>query len=383
MADFGLAKALSDDGGPQITATGVGMGTPAYMAPEQWRNAKRVDARADIFALGCVLYELSTGARAFDGDSVYEILTAVTSGRFAPPETLAPDLPSRVVAAIRGAMATDPDARIPDCATLLDVLDGRAPWAAGASGATMSASTVGATFGASTPSIPSAPPRSSPTVPPPPAPSSPTLPPTGPGGVGPPPRGPSWSTVAIVAVVMAGLTALAALFAIGAVGLGAATWTAAATRPGAPLPPAPVPIPGAVPAAPPPAAPSAPTTGAPGGANVVASSTPVKIDEPAKPVTPPAAPVATRPRRDGAADTGTAPIGPPPNARVVVTGDALSVRLTDGRQVVPLDQVPPGTWIVLATFPYGYEAPAGQIVVYPGEQVTVVCDAHYGACLRL
>ena len=61
--DFGLAR-MSDGGGDQtMTKAGELMGTPAYMAPEQWEG-KPADARSDIYAFGCVLYELMTGKRA-------------------------------------------------------------------------------------------------------------------------------------------------------------------------------------------------------------------------------------------------------------------------------------------------------------------------------
>ena len=66
VCDFGLAKALSD-GSIGSTRTGVTMGTPVYMAPEQVRDAKNVNLRADIFSLGTILYELLTGVRPFQG----------------------------------------------------------------------------------------------------------------------------------------------------------------------------------------------------------------------------------------------------------------------------------------------------------------------------
>ena len=79
VLDFGLAKAMSDDEaapGPGTTRTGVVMGTPAYMSPEQAKGSK-VDKRADIWALGCVLFEMLAGRRAFAGDTAAETLAAV------------------------------------------------------------------------------------------------------------------------------------------------------------------------------------------------------------------------------------------------------------------------------------------------------------------
>src|SRR6202011_3109236 len=86
VLDFGLAKGFADDGGlhrshgPTLTARGtqegIILGTAAYMSPEQARG-KSVDKRTDIWAFGCVLYEMLTGKRAFDGDDVAEVLARI------------------------------------------------------------------------------------------------------------------------------------------------------------------------------------------------------------------------------------------------------------------------------------------------------------------
>ena len=74
VADFGLAKAADED--VSMTQSGTGMGTPLYMAPEQARNAKTVDLRADIYALGCSLYHFLTGELPFKGDTALELVMA-------------------------------------------------------------------------------------------------------------------------------------------------------------------------------------------------------------------------------------------------------------------------------------------------------------------
>ena len=112
VADFGLAKAL-DSRGP--TATGSAMGTPAYMAPEQFKDASSVDERADVFSLGAVLYELVTGRRAFEGDTLQEVMWKTVNGDFAP----LPELPPAWTAAIEGALHPDPEQRIPTVDALL------------------------------------------------------------------------------------------------------------------------------------------------------------------------------------------------------------------------------------------------------------------------
>ncbi len=123
VTDFGIARALGADG-PHRTRTGIGMGTPAYMAPEQGGDAASVDARADLFSLGVMLYELVTGQRPFTGPTPVDICLAARSGRFIDPTELRPDLPPRLAAAIRGCLVPDRDARIPSCPALLAVLDG-------------------------------------------------------------------------------------------------------------------------------------------------------------------------------------------------------------------------------------------------------------------
>ena len=76
ILDFGLARSRGAD--KELTRNGAIMGTPAYMAPEQARG-EPVDFRADLFGLGCVLYQMVSGKRPFDGDSAFAIMTAVTT----------------------------------------------------------------------------------------------------------------------------------------------------------------------------------------------------------------------------------------------------------------------------------------------------------------
>jgi serine/threonine protein kinase len=128
IADFGLAKVVSDESGASratATRSGTTMGTPSYMAPEQIRNAGKVDQRADIFSVGAILYEMVCGRKAFEaGEDLLELFTAVAAGRFTPPRELRPDLPDRMERAILGALAPDREARIRDVATLAAVWNG-------------------------------------------------------------------------------------------------------------------------------------------------------------------------------------------------------------------------------------------------------------------
>jgi serine/threonine-protein kinase len=125
IADFGLVKVLSSgDGGPK-TQDGTFMGTPEYMAPEQVVDAGAVDQRADMFSLGCILYEMVCGQLAFDGKNHFEILSLITRLEYTPPQELNPDLPDNVVAAINRLLAPL-DQRMSDCAALMDLLYGSA-----------------------------------------------------------------------------------------------------------------------------------------------------------------------------------------------------------------------------------------------------------------
>jgi len=129
VADFGLVKLLAgdDDGFQSKTRSGSTMGTPAYMAPEQIRDSKNVDARADVWSLGAILFELVTGRRAFDGEDVLDLFMKVAGGERQTITDVCDDLPERWVKAIEGSLVVDREARIATVAEL------RAQWLEGAS----------------------------------------------------------------------------------------------------------------------------------------------------------------------------------------------------------------------------------------------------------
>jgi len=133
ITDFGLVKALAaiDRG---ATATGLMMGTPGYMPPEQYRDAKRVDARGDVFALGVILYELVCGARPFGGRDPITLHHEAAAAAFQPPRSRAPALSPARAAAIVGALSPRPEVRPADARALLALWrrpPTRAPAAAG------------------------------------------------------------------------------------------------------------------------------------------------------------------------------------------------------------------------------------------------------------
>ncbi len=108
ILDFGIAKLL--DRTALRTATGITLGTPQYMAPEQIR-ARPCDARTDIYAAGVMLFELITGQRPFTGDTDFEVMEQHLRAARPSAQALAAAVPGHIEAAIRTAMAIDPDVR--------------------------------------------------------------------------------------------------------------------------------------------------------------------------------------------------------------------------------------------------------------------------------
>ena len=123
ILDFGLAKAFEEEISPadisqsptlteEMTRAGVILGTAAYMSPEQAKG-KPVDKRTDLFAFGCVLYELLTGKRAFEGETVTETLAKVLEGE--PDwDALPEDTPARVIELLTDCLEKDSAERLPD-----------------------------------------------------------------------------------------------------------------------------------------------------------------------------------------------------------------------------------------------------------------------------
>jgi serine/threonine-protein kinase len=122
LADFGLAKAL-DEEDVSMTQSGTGLGTPLYMAPEQARNAKHVDRRSDIYALGVTLYYFLTGQLPFSGESTLEVIMAKEKGFFKSPRKWNPQVPERLELIIDKAMSKDLNLRYADCESLIRDLE--------------------------------------------------------------------------------------------------------------------------------------------------------------------------------------------------------------------------------------------------------------------
>lgn len=122
VTDFGLVKALDGEDGRAATQAGVAMGTPNYMSPEQIRDSATVDKRTDVFALGCILYELIAGRQCFAGETQYDIYRLVIDGDYTPLAELVPGVPHRVTRAIELCLKTERDERLDDCDMLFDML---------------------------------------------------------------------------------------------------------------------------------------------------------------------------------------------------------------------------------------------------------------------
>ncbi len=113
LTDFGIAKILEAEGGTALTGTGVGIGTPEYMAPEQGMGGK-IDARADVYALGVVFYEMVTGRKPFEADTPMAVMLKHITDPIKRPRQYAPDLPDAVEAVLIKALAKQPEDRYTD-----------------------------------------------------------------------------------------------------------------------------------------------------------------------------------------------------------------------------------------------------------------------------
>ncbi len=129
VADFGIALAVSQAGGTRLTETGLSIGTPQYMSPEQAMGDRELDARSDVYSLGAMLYEMLTGDPPYMGSTAQAIVAKVITEQ-APPVTATRDtVPPNVAAAVHKALAKLPADRFHSAAQFAEAL-GNADFAA-------------------------------------------------------------------------------------------------------------------------------------------------------------------------------------------------------------------------------------------------------------
>lgn len=124
LADFGIATSMDD--GPDdenLTAEGMTLGTPAYMAPEQFKNSKNVDYRADLYSLGVMMYEMLVGRRPYAGGFSPEVIQLIQKGRYKKPGRVNPSVAPELQRIILSLIKPRPKARCGDTALVIRRLE--------------------------------------------------------------------------------------------------------------------------------------------------------------------------------------------------------------------------------------------------------------------
>ncbi len=125
LTDFGITRRIESDRAghaPTLAGTGLPVGTPQYMAPEQLDGKQHVDHRADLYALGAVLYELLTGRPPHVADGPYAVAARVLHDPVVPPSQLNPAIWPELDAVVMRALARDPGDRYANAASMRDAL---------------------------------------------------------------------------------------------------------------------------------------------------------------------------------------------------------------------------------------------------------------------
>jgi serine/threonine-protein kinase len=122
VMDFGIARAVSAAGGDKLTQTGMAVGTPLYMSPEQAAAVDEVDGRTDIYALGCVLYEMLTGTPPFTGPTPQAVMARHSMDHVPSPITLRDTIPAELEEILYCALAKSPADRFRTAADFAEAL---------------------------------------------------------------------------------------------------------------------------------------------------------------------------------------------------------------------------------------------------------------------
>jgi len=124
VTDFGIARALTDSGDSRLTATGMAIGTPAYMSPEQSAGDQAIDGRSDLYSLGVVGYQMLCGQPPFVASNTPSMLVKHLSEKPIPVDERWPDLPPDLARAVMICLEKDPADRFPSAAAFAAALNG-------------------------------------------------------------------------------------------------------------------------------------------------------------------------------------------------------------------------------------------------------------------
>jgi serine/threonine-protein kinase len=132
VTDFGIARAVTEGGDSRLTATGMAIGTPAYMSPEQAAGERQIDGRSDLYSLGVVAYQMLCGEPPFTATSTPAMLVKHISERPTPIEQRRGEVPQDLARAVMMLLEKDPAHRFPSASALVAALDtGYVPTIAG------------------------------------------------------------------------------------------------------------------------------------------------------------------------------------------------------------------------------------------------------------
>jgi serine/threonine-protein kinase len=123
VADFGIAHALESSGGEKLSQSGIVLGTPTYMSPEQAVAGTMVDERSDIYSLGCVVYEMLAGEPPFGGRTTQAILARHAADQVPPLRTVCPAVSLGLEAIVLRALEKAPIRRFQSASALVEALD--------------------------------------------------------------------------------------------------------------------------------------------------------------------------------------------------------------------------------------------------------------------
>jgi serine/threonine-protein kinase len=122
VLDFGLVKLTRDPGAPALTMDTMVSGTPLFMAPEQAMGERTLDARADLYALGAMMYSALTGRPPFEGDNAFAVMMAHASDPVTPPRAVRPDVPADLEEVVLCCLFKRPEDRYPSSEALGEAL---------------------------------------------------------------------------------------------------------------------------------------------------------------------------------------------------------------------------------------------------------------------